>query len=682
MGRTCESLWRSIWENEARYISKIQVSMKINYTYSILVFFILLVAFSASAQTRPNIVLIFPDNLGIGEVAAYGGSRGVPTPNIDKIGREGIRLTNFNVEYSCTPSRIALLTGRYATRAGEDYNAGTTLWENTIAEMLKPLGYASALYGKWDLGGEKWHTQRAPTNQGFDEWYGIPGTSHVAQFSSMPGFPKNQEVPFVWEGVEGQTSKKVKPFDLDARRSIDREAADRSVAFMRKNAEKKKPFFLYYPMTQLHFPALPHPDKAGITGAGDIADAMADVDFNVGLILNELERLGIEKNTLVIWCSDNGAEMRRPWRGTSGPWRGFYNSAMEGGIRTPCVIRWPGRIKSGRVSNEMVHQVDLFTTIAAAAGVTEISNKDRILDGVNQLPFLLGNQNQSNRESALFMNSRGNVMAVKWRNWKLWYDFKTEIPDPDPDNRVRLFDLGVDPQEEIDVKDFYPWVIGIMDSIVHDYETSLVRYPRVAAQANAADPYLPAQEGSGSLIPTYTRTDRAKLGARSAALANPDFSGAWSTAELSTVSVINRVDKPKTPSLGSGWGEKISILHKSDILEIERVVFIPREMQPLVKYTYALNGTATHHSINMGRSLKPAVSHSEWKENRLVITTLFPYQHPKNGAWLEAKMTQTLWLEVPTSTPWEATLIVETSREGVLGGMSTTNRTVYTKGYR
>lgn len=633
------------------------------------------------AQNKPNVVLIFPDNLGVGEVNVYGGVRGVPTPNIDKIGQEGIRLTNFNVEYSCTPSRIAILTGRYAARAGDDYYAGTTLWENTLAEQLKTAGYATALFGKWDLGAENWLGKREPTDQGFDEWYGIPGTSHFSQFTSMKGFPKDQEIPYIWEGVAGQDSKKVKTFDLETRRTIDREAAEKSVTFIRKSAAKKQPFFLYYPMTQLHFPALPHPDKAGTTGAGDMGDAMADVDYNVGLILKELEKLGIEKNTLVIWCSDNGAEMRRPWRGSSGPWRGFYNSAMEGGVRTPCVIRWPGRIKNGQVSNEVVHEVDLFPTIAAAAGVPYAPN-DRKIDGVNQLPFFEGHQKQSNRESAIFMSRSGSVMAVKWRDWKFWYNFRTEMPDPEPDNLVRLFDLRVDPQEEIDVKDHYPWVIGIMDSIVKEYELSLVQYPRVSAQANAADPYLPAPLGSGKRVPTYNRTDRTALGNRSPALPNPDFTGSWSTAELSTVSVINRSDGAKVASLGSGWGEKIAILQRSDYLEIERVLFTPRELQPLVTYRYGLNGAPSENSINVGRSMKPLVSTTKWQENRLVITTLLPYQDPKSGQWRESKMIQTLWLEAANNPPWEPRLIVETYREGVLGGLSSTNRTAYSKGYR
>ncbi len=627
--------------------------------------------------------MIFPDNLGVGEVASFGGARGVPTPNIDKIGKEGIRLTNFNVEYSCTPSRIAILTGRYAARAGEDYYAGTTLWEETIAERLKSIGYSTALFGKWDLGGPQWHLNREPTDQGFDEWYGIPGTTHVSQFSSMHGFdPKNQPTPYVWEGSTGSPSKKVKPFDLKARRTIDREAAENSIDFMKKNVEKGKPFFLYYPMTQLHFPALPHPDKAGTTGAGNMGDSMADVDYNVGLILNELKQLGIENNTLVIWCTDNGAEMRRPWRGSPGPWRGFYNSAMEGGIRTPCVIRWPERIKAGQVSNEIVHEVDLFTTIADAAGATENAPKDRIIDGVNQLAFLEGKQNHSNRESAIFMQRYGKIMAVKWRDWKLWYAFKTEMPDPEPDNQVRLFDLGVDPREEIDVKDYYPWVINIMDGIVKEYEASLITHPRVTASANVADPYLPPPAGSGSPVVTYSRTDRKTLYKRTPAMGKPDFSGSWSTTVLHTVSVINRLDQPLVATLGSGWGDKISIKHIVNHLEVKKVVFTPREIQPLVRYNYILDGSQSKNVINMGRTGKPTISTAVWEENRLVITTSYPFQNSRNGKWHESKVTQTLWLQPATKTPWEPMLVVETTRSSAFNGNSSTNRTIYNRGYR
>lgn len=638
-------------------------------------------ATTQSSQKKPNVILIFPDNLGMGEVNAYGGVRGVPTPNIDRIGEEGIRLTNFNVEYSCTPSRIALLTGRYAVRTSTEYNLGMTLWETTLAEVLKTVGYATALFGKWDVSGSNWEGRREPTQQGFDEWYGIPGTSNVSLYGTFKGFDSTKkEIPYAWEGSVGTPSKKVKPFDLVARRTIDRESAERGVRFIEKSVRQKKPFFLYYPMTQLHFPALTHPDKAGTTGAGDMGDAMADVDYNVGVLLNTLKRLNIDSNTLVIWCSDNGAELRRPWRGSAGPWRGYYNSAMEGGIRTPCVIRWPTRIPAKQVSNEMVHELDLFATITAAAGANESLPKDRAFDGVNQLPFLEAKQVASNRESTLFMNSQGNVMAVKWHDWKLWYNFKTEIPDPDPDNLVRLFDLRVDPQEEIDVKDHYPWVVGLMDKIVKDYENSLITYPRIPA--NTTDPYIPPPLGSGSLVATYKRTDRTVLEKRQEALPNPNFSGSWSTTVLQTVSAINRSETPSIPTLGSGWGDKISIMHTTDNLDVERIIFTPREQQATVSYHFRLNGSNSENETNMGRTGNKAVSTTAWEGNRLVITTHYPYQNPTSGKWLKGKVIQTLWLQTFNSPPWEPTLVIETTREGVMGGVTTVNRTVYSKGYR
>jgi arylsulfatase A-like enzyme len=634
-----------------------------------------------SDQARPNIVLMFADNVGIGEVSSYGSARGVRTPSIDRIADGGMRFTNFNVEYSCIPSRIALLTGRYAVRTGEAYKAGMTLWEVTIAEALQSLGYSTALFGKYDVGGSDWEGRRDPTRQGFDEWWGIPGTSDTAQYTTFEGFdPTRTQIPYIWEGKAGEPSRRVKPYNLETRRTIDREAAERGIAFMEKNVKKGKPFFFYFPITQIHFPTLPHPDFAGKTGAGDIGDAMADMDHNVGLVLEAIKRLGIENNTLVIWCADNGAEMRRPWRGSAGPWRGYYNTAMEGGIRTPCVIRWPGRIRAGQVSNDVVHEVDLFPTIAAAVGAPEIVPHDRLIDGVNQLPFLEGTQAHSSRESVIFLAREGHVMAVKWRDWKFWYLFRTEMPDPDPGNLVRLFDLRVDPREEIDVKDFYPWVISIMDGIVADYEASLKVHPRVPGSID--DPYVPPPAGSGSPVATYSRTDRGAIGPRSEALPNPDFSGTWSTAALSSAPPSVGSASPPVPTLGSGWGDRISIVHKAERLEIERVIFVPREIQPLVRYRFALDGSETKNAVPMGRTGPAPTSTTARNGNRLVITTLYPFQDPENGRWLTNKVTQTMWLQPATDTPWESTLVVETTRGEALGGPPSTNRTVYTRGYR
>ncbi len=443
----------------------------------------------AVQAARPNIVLIFPDNLGWGELNVYGGVRGPITPRLDRLAAEGIRLNNFNVEFSCTVSRAALMTGRYAIRTGATQGQGITLWEVTIAEALKSAGYATALYGKWHLGGDRPEGRREPTHQGFDEYYGIPRTSNEAQTTIANG-NKEPGTSFVWEGKAGEPSRNVKPFDMQSRRLIDRESAEKSVAFMTRQTKSRTPFFLYYPMTHLHFPTLAHPDFAGKTGAGDLADAMAEADYNTGLVLDAIDKLGIAKNTIVMWCTDNGAEQRRPWRGSAGPWSGFYNTVMEGGVRTPCLIRWPGRIPAGRVTNEIVHQVDLLPTISAAVG-TDIVPKDRAIDGVNQLPFLEGKQPKSSRDHVLFY-ANTQLRAVKYRDWKLHYVFTPEAGAPATPPLMRLFNLLSDPREESDIKDANPWAQGVMDKLVADFVATTERYPHVPA--NAPDPYTPPKK--------------------------------------------------------------------------------------------------------------------------------------------------------------------------------------------
>jgi arylsulfatase len=445
--------------------------------------FFMLLPGSAAAQDRapaPNIVLMFPDNLGIGEVGAYGGNRGVPTPRLDGLARDGMRLTNFNTEYFCTPSRAALLTGRHSIRSGTNgYHrqwGGLTQWEITLAELLAPRGYARALYGKWHLGDRE---GRYPTDQGFEEWYGIPLSSNEAQASTTG------ETPYIWEGKAGEPSRKVKVFDMTTRRTIDREAIEKGVAFMERCASAKKPFFLFLPLTQVHFPTLPHPEFAGKTGAGDVGDAMAEMDRNVGVILDAIAKLGIGRNTIVIWTTDGGAEFRRPWRGTSGPWRGFYTTAMEGGLRTPFMIRWPGRIKPGQVSDGIVHEVDVFTTLARAAGVEP--PKDRAIDGVDQLAFLQGAQAKSNREGfPVFMGTQ--VRAVKWHEWKLHYAWQDE-PTLPAQPIMKLFNLRSDPKEETDIKDLNPWAISVLGKVVDEFNATLEKYPPIPM--GTPDPYKP-----------------------------------------------------------------------------------------------------------------------------------------------------------------------------------------------
>jgi arylsulfatase A-like enzyme len=446
-------------------------------------------AAAARQPQRPNVIIMLTDNLGWGEIGVQGSARGVPTPRIDRLAAQGMRMTNFNVEYSCVVSRAALLTGRYAVRTGAGQRSGMTLWEVTMAEALKSAGYATGHYGKWHLGGEKdWRGKREPTNQGFDEWYGIPQSSNEAQVTSTPGYdPAKTPPPYIWEGKVGEPAREVKIFDLESRRTLDSESATKGIQFMERSVRAGKPFFLYYPITQVHFPTLAHHDFAGSTGAGDIGDALAEVDYNTGLVLDALDRLGVANDTIVIWLADNGAELRRPWRGTAGPWTGFYNTVMEGGVRVAAMIRWPGHIPAGQVSNEIVHEIDLFPTLAAAIGA-DLVPKDRPIDGVNQLPFLQGKQARSARDSVLFWTENKLVRAVKWQDWKLHYKFLlekgTELSPP-----LRLFNLRADPKEETDVKDFNPGVKSVIDKIVADFMASTAAFPNVPP--DAPDPYTP-----------------------------------------------------------------------------------------------------------------------------------------------------------------------------------------------
>ena len=398
-----------------------------------------------------------------------------------------MRLTNFNVEFSCTVSRAALLTGRYAIRSGASQAAGMTLWEVTLAEALKSVGYATALFGKWHLGGDQ-PAGREPSRQGFDEYLRHPAHEQRGADDHRAGPEDPGHLVHLGEAADG-APRDVKPFDMETRRTIDREAGDRGIDFMERQVAAKRPFFFYYPMTQIHFPTLAHPDFAGKSGAGDIGDAMAEMDFNVGRVLDAIDRLGIARETIVLWCTDNGPEQRRPWRGSPGPWSGYYNSVMEGGIRTPCIIRWPGRIPAGRVTDEIVHQVDLFPTLAAAAGA-DIVPKDRAIDGVNQLPLLEGRSQTSARDHVLF-HANQQLRAVKWRDWKLHYVFVPESGGPPVAPLMRLFNLRSDPREDTDVKDANPWVAGVIDEM--------------ASGVRRDDAALPARAGQCGAIPTCRR---------------------------------------------------------------------------------------------------------------------------------------------------------------------------------
>ena len=434
-----------------------------------------------TSPAAPNIVLIVADNLGWGELGCYGGGalRGAPTPRIDQLARDGLLLQNFNVESDCVPTRSALMSGRHPIRTGclqsvpPGLPQGLTRWEVTLAQALSAAGYATAHYGKWHLGDVD---GRYPSDRGFDEWYGIPRTTDESQFTSSVGFdPTVVDLPHIMEGRAGEPSRAVKVYDLQSRRGIDAELVDRSCRFMARHAAAGRKFFLYLPLVHLHFPTLPHDDFAGRTGNGDFADSMAEMDHRVGQVIDEVQHLGIADDTLFIFCSDNGPEFRAPYRGTAGPWRGTYHTAMEGSLRVPFIARWPGRIAPGRVSNEIVHVTDLFTTLCRIGGA-EVP-QDRPIDGVDQRAFLLGESEKSAREGFLFYIKQ-ELRAAKWRDWKLHFYWEPEVNHGQGKlESPYLFNVTRDPKEETDVLVFNTWVMGPILRMIRDFNASSVAHP-------------------------------------------------------------------------------------------------------------------------------------------------------------------------------------------------------------
>jgi len=473
---------------------------------ALLFLLILLAASFAWAQEKPNIVLVFMDNFGYGELGCYGGgiTRGAPTPRIDKLASQGIRLTNFNVEVQCTPSRAALMTGRYAIRSGcgsvpiTTGMYGLTQWEVTMAEMLSEAGYATGMFGKWHLG----HTKgRFPTDQGFDEWYGIPNSTDESLWPDQPQFNEVVKenlspyaVPeYIYDAKKGSDPRKVKVYDSLARLEIDRECTDRAKDFIKRQAKAGKPFFAFLPYTQTHMPVVPSKDFAGKSGNGDWGDVLMQIDAYTGELLDTIGELGIADDTIFIFSSDNGPEMFPGHNGWSGPWRGSYFTGLEGSLRVPFIMRWPGKVPAGRVSNEIVHEMDLYATFAKFAGSS--IPKDRQIDSIDQSDFFLGKSEKSNREG-LIVYVGTDLFGIKWRNWKMMFKELEEgkgtgakITHDFP----RFYNLYNDPKE------MYPltkataghfWVRWPAGELLQAHIESLRREPPIPA--GTPDPYVPA----------------------------------------------------------------------------------------------------------------------------------------------------------------------------------------------
>ena len=455
-------------------------------------------AFSQSAepkQKKPNIVYFLVDNTGWGSFGVYGGT--VATPNIDKLASQGIRFNNYNVEVQCTPSRSAIMTGRHPVRSGTytvpwpgQGKAGMAPWEYTIAKLLSDSGYATALYGKWHLG----DTQgRMPNDQGFDEWWGIPNTWDEAGYTQWPLFKESGvPVPMVWEGKKGQKSKAVMPLDLKLRPVIDEKyIIPKTVNYIKKNAAEDKPFFVYVGYSEMHEPPIANPNFAGKSTqrGGLFADLVAEMDYRVGQVMQAVKDAGVEDNTIFIFSSDNAGGGASPQIGgaTNGPWRGdFFNTPFEGSMRVPAMVRWPGHVPSGVVTEEMFAAVDWMPTIAGMVGSSNLVPKDRPIDGVDASKFMLGKSKTTGRDLYPFFGIDGELMSIKWKIYKTIFRYAqspVSIQQPYVKAQIpMIYDLSSDPHEDNNL--MYTdltlgWVYAPSFKWIEGYEQSVKKYPNI-----------------------------------------------------------------------------------------------------------------------------------------------------------------------------------------------------------
>jgi arylsulfatase A-like enzyme len=432
--------------------------------------------FPKAKDKSPNIVLIFMDDLGYGDLSAYGAMT-YRTPNLDKMATEGLRFTNFlSAQAVCSASRSALLTGCYPNRIGfagalfPNAKIGIHDDETTLAQLLKQKNYATAVYGKWHLGDNK---PFLPLQKGFDEYFGIPYSNDMwpVWFDGKPATPEQANkyrfppLPLM-EGNEKVEEVKT----LEDQGLLTKRYTERAVGFIKKN--KDKPFFLYVPHSMPHVPINASPAFKGKSQQGLYGDVMMEIDWSVGEILKALKDNGLDKNTLVIFTSDNG-----PWlnfgnhAGSTGGLREGKGVSFEGGVRVPCLMRWKGSVPEGLVCNQLASTIDLLPTIASICGLKLPKNR---IDGVNLLPILRGDMTQQPRKYFYYYYRQNDLQAVRRDHWKLVLPHKGRsyvgqlpgndgFPGPSPEDfpfPQGLYDLRRDPAEAYDVQEKYPEILA------------------------------------------------------------------------------------------------------------------------------------------------------------------------------------------------------------------------------
>lgn len=480
------------------------------------------------ANRPPNILVIFGDDIGQTNVSAYSfGLMGYRTPNIDRIAKEGMMFTDYYAEQSCTAGRSTFITGQCTLRTGlskvgiPGATVGLQARDATLAELLKPLGYATGQFGKNHLGDRD---EYLPTNHGFDEFFGNLYHLNAEEDPENHFYPQDPEFRKRY-GPRGvlKTSADGKiedtgPLTKKRMETIDDETSAAAVDFMQRQVKANKPFFCWFNSTRMHFRThvrADHRDKPDINSRTEYADGMIEHDATIGQIFKAVDDLGIGNDTIVLYTTDNGPHQNSwPDAGTT-PFRSEKNTNWEGAFRVPCLIRWPGRIPAGTVSNEMVSGLDWVPTLMAAAGDPDV--KDKLLkghqagtktfkvhlDGYNQLPYLTGQQPNSARKEFIYFNDDGDLVALRYGNWKIVFEEQraqgTMRIWAEPFTKLRvpkLFNLRSDPFERADITSntYYDWFMSDGTGVF------IAAPPVVAAFLATFKDYPPSQRPSSFSI--------------------------------------------------------------------------------------------------------------------------------------------------------------------------------------
>jgi arylsulfatase A-like enzyme len=463
---------------------------------------------AAPSGKKPNILVIFGDDIGQSNISAYTfGLMGYRTPNIDRIAKEGMMFTDYYAEQSCTAGRSSFITGQATLRTGlskvgiPGATVGLQAADITIAEALKPLGYATGQFGKNHLGDRN---EYLPTVHGFDEFFGNLYHLNAEEEPENPDYPKDPafKAKFGPRGVLRCKATNVDDPTVDPRfgkvgrqtiedtgaltkkrmETIDDETTDAAIDFIKRQAAASKPFFVWMNTTRMHLYTHVRASMRGQSGMPDneYGDGMIEHDGDVGKLLKVLDDLNIANDTLVLYTTDNGPHMNSWPDAAMTPFRNEKNSNWEGAFRVPAFARWPGHIKPGGVSNEIVSGLDWFPTLLAAAGETGVTERllggwkigDTTykvhLDGYNQLPYLTGQQDKSARREFFYFNDDGQLVAMRAGNWKFVFcEMRTEGTLAiwrDPFVCMRgptMFNLRMDPYEraEITSNTYNDWIL-------------------------------------------------------------------------------------------------------------------------------------------------------------------------------------------------------------------------------